>query len=614
MAKLFQNKNSSILNDYNNSSHPNDIIDLSTDPTLLTMYNNIKPENSLISGGGMSLVDRYYKEYGYTSMVGDLAGYLTGVKSPTDLIQTGISKLATGASRGGINSFLFSVANQVLRNPFIENTINNFLASPFDFSTATGVELQLIPSEQFIEVNHQKYFNANVGSNIDGSILGSIFKPIVSSIISSVANSGRLGMSDATQLLAGGLNANEIMQLSRDGIKYTKAAGFFDPTRPIWNSKLLKNWSEDPENVYTYDKFTHMGDGSLSYSLTRDTQFGDDSKLGDSILQRWQKRQDEITENDYKLNKLVATTIDSNPPYISPVSLGAPGGGLGSLGKSSNGIFNNIIQNNADKVKGYQQSLGSSPNTDESLEGTYTAQEEISIRMQRLGFTRGESYVGSTAQIDRNLGHGDADKINVLDVGDDYPEGTADIIKFIFEDISSKPGIDIPIIFRAILTGIKDNIKPTWNETNYLGRPDQFYTYNGITRDINFSLSVYIGSVNKITSQWKKINRLAGLCYPIEFGVGKGMKAPIIRLTIGDLYKRIYGFISDFSVDIPDEAFWDTEAGRQLPQLINIGISFTVMFENDQPRTDVAHFINESLGKIKINDKEDYLMIERKNK
>ena len=49
-------------------------------------------------------------------------------------------------------------------------------------------------------------------------------------------------------------------------------------------------------------------------------------------------------------------------------------------------------------------------------------------------------------------------------------------------------------------------------------------------------------------------------------------------------------------------------------QLINIGISFTVMFENDQPRTDVAHFINESLGKIKINDKEDYLMIERKNK
>ena len=47
------------------------------------------------------------------------------------------------------------------------------------------------------------------------------------------------------------------------------------------------------------------------------------------------------------------------------------------------------------------------------------------------------------------------------------------------------------IIFRAILSGISDNIQPDYAAERYVGRPDNVYVYQGTSREINFTFQIY---------------------------------------------------------------------------------------------------------------------------
>ena len=87
-----------------------DTFDFTTRP-LLDRYNEFEP---IQFEGQNSILDVYYKTYGYTAMAADAGGYLLGLYDATHVLQSGLNLLIPGATRGGINSFLLNTANHVL--------------------------------------------------------------------------------------------------------------------------------------------------------------------------------------------------------------------------------------------------------------------------------------------------------------------------------------------------------------------------------------------------------------------------------------------------------------------------------------------------------------------
>ena len=62
-----------------------------------------------------------------------------------------------------------------------------------------------------------------------------------------------------------------------------------------------------------------------------------------------------------------------------------------------------------------------------------------------------------------------------------------DLIDFYFKDIYN----DKHIRFSALLSGISDTITPEYASERFLGRPDNVYIYQGVSRAISFSFDVY---------------------------------------------------------------------------------------------------------------------------
>ena len=180
-----------------------------------------------------------------------------------------------------------------------------------------------------------------------------------------------------------------------------------------------------------------------------------------------------------------------------------------------------------------------------------------------------------------------------LDLGENYSNNKRDFVRFKFEDLTTSPKIE-PIIFKATFSGLSDNVTSEWNNNRFMGRADQFYNYTGFTRDISFSFIVATHNKKLINPIWRKINRLYGLCYPTKYNSFNILTPPIVLLTIGNLYNKLYGKFSSIKLSPHDDSMWEIEEGKQLPQVVTIDVSFDVMYEgNIPPQTNMNHFNNK---------------------
>ena len=167
--------------------------------------------------------------------------------------------------------------------------------------------------------------------------------------------------------------------------------------------------------------------------------------------------------------------------------------------------------------------------------------------------------------------------LNSYDGISELPE---DFIKFRIRDaVNGKY-----IIFPALLSGITDNSSQSPTEIQYIGRPDKVYVYGTTDRSVSFSLNVVALNEEEIQIIWEKINYLKGLLHPQykEFksdsgesvGLGTRPVAPIIYLTLGDLFVNTPGFFNSINVTIPDNTAWELKDGRQFPHLCSITFDF----------------------------------------
>lgn len=184
---------------------------------------------------------------------------------------------------------------------------------------------------------------------------------------------------------------------------------------------------------------------------------------------------------------------------------------------------------------------------------------------------------------------------------------TNDIIKFVFEAIDNdNTANSTAVFFRAFLSSITDNHNSILNSFRYLGRGEEFFTYQGASRQIGFSFNLHPQSSVEFKPLYKKLNYLISQVYPDYSDRNKIMRAPLMRLTIGDYFYRLPGMIENISITIDDNSPWEilsNENFKQLPHVINVQCSFKPIHDF-LPRREKYTIINKG-GTSETTVKED---------
>lgn len=169
------------------------------------------------------------------------------------------------------------------------------------------------------------------------------------------------------------------------------------------------------------------------------------------------------------------------------------------------------------------------------------------------------------------------------------------------------------ILLPGTVSGISEDITPEWNTFKYLGSPFNLYRYGGVERNIKFNLKLYYVDHSSKITMIRKLDSLRSLVFPeerlaaITYSSGKdnallAIKPNLVWLTIGGLYKELFGVIDSLSFSIDDNISWastvpdvdDTNASEitiqngettkyetPYPSVIDVSISMKII-ENPQ--------------------------------
>lgn len=171
--------------------------------------------------------------------------------------------------------------------------------------------------------------------------------------------------------------------------------------------------------------------------------------------------------------------------------------------------------------------------------------------------------------------------------GDSAYSDNPDMIKFGFECLNNDdPNNSTFLLFRAFLTsGLTDNNSAQFNSFKYMGRGETFYTYQGFERSVNFSFRLFAQTRDEMQPMYNRLNYLISQVYPDYSPVTSIMRAPIVKLTIGDYMYRMPGILESINVTIDNNYPWEInlekdKSIKQLPHVLDVSVGFKPIFIN----------------------------------
>jgi len=222
-------------------------------------------------------------------------------------------------------------------------------------------------------------------------------------------------------------------------------------------------------------------------------------------------------------------------------------------------------------------------------------------------------YTGVDGDTDLNTletsaGVGKRDKINSLTISDDYTIGDDgsvtvgdDVIKDLIPLHIGKLGAKMTV-FRSTIKGISETVSPSWSSKKFVGNPYSYYTYDGIERNVTFTLNIYCMSPLELQANWERITTLTKMAYP-SITSGRKVNPPIIKFRLGDIYVDKIGFIDSLTHSIPDNSNWETDGEfGYLPKLIDVSI--TIKFIEDENVTAALYGYKKSEEAIEALNEE----------
>jgi predicted heme/steroid binding protein len=162
-----------------------------------------------------------------------------------------------------------------------------------------------------------------------------------------------------------------------------------------------------------------------------------------------------------------------------------------------------------------------------------------------------------------------------------------DIIKFRIEFLNNDlPTVDKTIntdvlAFRAYLDDFNDGMNAKWSPYRYMGRGEEFYVYEGFTRDISVAFTLNANSEIEMKPIYRKLNYLMSSFTP-DYSSGGRMRGNIGYLTVGDYLYRQPGIFTDIKLSGMLDTGWEiglNENGLangqyEVPKYIKVVLSF----------------------------------------
>ena len=167
-----------------------------------------------------------------------------------------------------------------------------------------------------------------------------------------------------------------------------------------------------------------------------------------------------------------------------------------------------------------------------------------------------------------------------------------DIIRFIFSDAEGNN----PVYFRALLSSIKESIKPEFNEQRYVGRTERFVTYGGVKRGVSLTFNIIAFSPDERDGMWTKVNYLSGLTFPKEVKNGF-MVPPLFKITIGGIYDNQPCYIESLDYDFLDEGI-TFDIDKEVPFAINVTMQLSILEKRSKFSDSPFYKITEDADKI----------------
>lgn len=188
-------------------------------------------------------------------------------------------------------------------------------------------------------------------------------------------------------------------------------------------------------------------------------------------------------------------------------------------------------------------------------------------------------------------------------------DSSQDLIKFVFEAISNdNNSYSTAIFFRAFLTaGITDNNTAAINSFKYIGRGENFYTYQGFERNVNFSFRVAAHSKEELKPMYNRLNALVSQVYPDYSPNTQIMRAPLMRITVGDYLFRMPGLIESVNLTVGNDMPWEITNNAensdlaQVPQVVDVSIAFKPIL-TELPRRYGNSFTQDGEVSVNLND------------
>jgi hypothetical protein len=201
-------------------------------------------------------------------------------------------------------------------------------------------------------------------------------------------------------------------------------------------------------------------------------------------------------------------------------------------------------------------------------------------------YTRGVVYAGNKTK--------PLDEINASKVGAN-PSLYNDLVTFNICPLNNQNWMT----FRAFLGSFSDSYSGAVNTQQYVGRGENFYTYQGFTRKISLSWTVAALSKQELLPMHKKLSYLASQTAPV-YNANGFMQGPLVKLTVGGYIHQLPGYIESITYDIGEDSNWEIQINdnggidrttSELPHIIKVtGFSF-VPISNYLPQQG-AHFID----------------------
>ena len=228
----------------------------------------------------------------------------------------------------------------------------------------------------------------------------------------------------------------------------------------------------------------------------------------------------------------------------------------------------------------YSQHLSTKVNSDGGSTRNYT-------RESRVNMGDPGAVADTTTKIN-GFAANKIDLINALDIHTKSGDGFGnikyrDLVKFRFEAINTDTPAESEVMaFRALLDGFNDNYSSTWNEFNYNGRGESFYTYGSFKRSFDISFKIAAQSEAEMHPLYRKLNYLVSTLAP-DYGEGSRMRGNYIKLTMGDYMDRVPGFLTSVSIKWQTDYPWeiaitkpeDKNTKEILPHVLDVSCQFT---------------------------------------